>query len=238
MWSDVPSNHAGSHVLKYVLELKPQMLWRHPPTTDAESEKKFFEVLDICGRWQVEQQRTLVVSTDGADPDLLQGRRTKLSAYGNVSSSLLGGENIFSVHRTNIEKAYVVEGGIGEIDDLHEDLREGAAGITFDKGVAADTAAALRRLHQNLGHPARKASAIGRSRQRDHQSCKGHVVLYLCPYKATEQRQAYLRTQTAGIWRCGWNRHDVCLRYYSGKKSKLFSIVDHASSYQVVNKGA
>ncbi|CAE7890611.1 GIP [Symbiodinium microadriaticum] len=114
LWPDIPTNHAGSYVLKYILELNPRMLWLHPPTGyTGEDERKFFEVLDICGRWQVEQQRALVVSVDGADPDLLQRLQKQLSAYGDVSYSILGEENIFRVHRTEPKQAYVAEGGIG-----------------------------------------------------------------------------------------------------------------------------
>ncbi|CAE7388702.1 RE2, partial [Symbiodinium sp. KB8] len=240
LWPDIPTNHAGSYVLKYILELNPRMLWLHPPTGyTGEDERKFFEVLDICGRWQVEQQRALVVSVDGADPDLLQRLQKQLSAYGDVSYSILGEENIFRVHRTEPKQAYVAEGGIGEIGDSPEDLREGAAGITFDKGVAADTAAALRRLHQNLGHPAREDLVRHlRLAGADNEVIKAAKGMACSTCARTKRPKSARPSSEPKLLEFG-DVVGVDMMYaydMNGKKIKLFSIVDHASSYQVVIK--
>ena len=240
LWPDIPTNHAGSYVLKYILELNPRMLWLHPPTGyTGEDERKFFEVLDICGRWQVEQQRALVVSVDGADPDLLQRLQKQLSAYGDVSYSILGEENIFRVHRTEPKQAYVAEGGIGEIGDSPEDIREGAAGITFDKGVAADTAAALRRLHQNLGHPAREDLVRHlRLAGADNEVIKAAKGMACSTCARTKRPKSARPSSEPKLLEFG-DVVGVDMMYaydMNGKKIKLFSIVDHASSYQVVIK--
>ncbi|CAE7843623.1 GIP, partial [Symbiodinium sp. KB8] len=207
------------------------------PTPEKTREK--FEVLDICGRWQVEQQRTLVVSVDGADPDLLQRLQKQLSAYGDVSYSILGEENIFRVHRTEPKKAYVAEGGIGEIGDSPKDLREGAAGITFDKGVAADTAAALRRLHQNLGHPAREDLVRHlRLAGADSEVIKAAKGMACSTCARTKRPKSARPSSDPKLLEFG-DVVGVDMMYaydMNGKKIKLLSMVDHASSYQVVIK--
>ncbi|OLP87352.1 Copia protein [Symbiodinium microadriaticum] len=187
----------------------------------------------------VEQQRTLVVSVDGADPDLLQRLQKQLSAYGDVSYSILGEENIFRVHRTEPKKAYVAEGGIGEIGDSPKDLREGAAGITFDKGVAADTAAALRRLHQNLGHPAREDLVRHlRLAGADSEVIKAAKGMACSTCARTKRPKSARPSSDPKLLEFG-DVVGVDMMYaydMNGKKIKLFSIVDHASSYQVVIK--
>ena len=45
------------------------------------------------------------------------------------------------------------EGDDGDVSGPRPE-KEGASAISFDKSVKADVAATLRRLHQNLGHPA------------------------------------------------------------------------------------
>ena len=122
------------------------------------------------------------------------------------------------------------EGDDGDVSGPRPE-KEGASAISFDKSVKADVAATLRRLHQNLGHPAvsdlvrhlRLAGAspevIKGAKSLSCETCK----------RCHGPRSARSQPKLAGV--------DMMFAYdIEKKKHKLLSITDYASSYQVVVK--
>ena len=238
-WEDVPAESPGNYIIDASSRFRPSMIWLHPPTPhDVDCENKFFEIIDICGRWQVLQRRSFVVTI----PDVTLGQEGRvlrqLESFGKVTRVELNGTMVFRTTSTTNEEAYVAEGGEDQaVPGDGGAIPEGAAGITFDKKVPPDMAAALRRLHQNLGHPAKEDLV----RHLHHAGADRDVIKAAksleCTTCAMSKRPKSARPaaepkllefgDVVGV--------DMMHAYDTdGKKIKLFSMVDHASSYHVV----
>ncbi|CAE7255000.1 RE2 [Symbiodinium sp. CCMP2592] len=236
-WEDIPYDDAGGHVVRMLNQSRPSMLWIHPASPDESYEEaKFFEVVDVCGRWQIQQYGSVVVPIDNLSVDLRGRVLRQLKNLGTVNTLILDDKTCYKASAPSTSTSFMAEGESGR--ELGEQqLREGAAGITFDKKVPKDVAAALRRLHQNLGHPAREdlvrhlhlagadKDVIKAAKSLSCSTCartKG-------PKSARPAAEPKLLEfgDVVGV--------DMMYDYdIDGKKVKLFSIVDHASSYQVV----
>ncbi|CAE7610734.1 RE2 [Symbiodinium sp. CCMP2592] len=236
-WEDIPYDDAGGHVVRMLNQLRPSMLWIHPVSPDESYEEaKFFEVVDVCGRWQVQQYGSVVVPIDKLSMELRGRVLRQLENLGTVDTLVLDDKTCYKASTPSTSSSFMAEGESGR-EPGEEQLREGAAGITFDKKVPKDVAAALRRLHQNLGHPAREdlvrhlhlagadKDVIKAAKSLSCSTCaraKG-------PKSARPAAEPKLLEfgDVVGV--------DMMYDYdIDGKKIKLFSIVDHASSYQVV----
>ncbi|CAE7241874.1 GIP [Symbiodinium sp. KB8] len=238
-WEDVPTESPGSYIIDASSRLRPSMIWLHPPTSlDVDCENKFFEIIDICGRWQVLQQRSFVVTIPAASQDQERRVLRQLESFGKVTRMEFNGTMVFRTTSTINEEVYVAEGGEDQaIPGGGGVVLEGAAGITFDKKVPPDMAAALRRLHQNLGHPAKEDLV----RHLHHAGADRDVIKAAksleCTTCSMSKRPKNARPaaepkllefgDVVGV--------DMMYAYDTdGKKVKLFSMVDHASSYHVV----
>ena len=238
-WEDVPSFDPGSFVMDLLFRWRPSSLWLHPPCGNYDhDEKKFFEVLDICGRWQVRHFGSLFVPVPLDDADQERRVRLQMESFGKVHKVLIDETAFFKATHNTVHEAYVAEGEVDEGGRAEvERLREGAAGITFDKKVPSDMAAALRRLHQNLGHPAREDLV----RHLHHAGADRDVI------KAAKSLECSTCARMKGPKSARPAAEPKLLEFgdvvgvdmmyaydVDGKKIKLFSMVDHASSYQVV----
>ncbi|CAE7565416.1 RE1 [Symbiodinium sp. CCMP2592] len=236
-WNDVPQVDSGNYLITMLDQSRPSMLWINPaPPNRAFDEAKFFEVVDVCGRWQVQRYGSVVIPTDPLPEQSQQRVLRQLATFGSVSTVFLDNKQCFRATAIETVSNHMAEGDARDDQD-ERPLREGAAGITFDKKVPKDTAAALRRLHQNLGHPAREdlvrhlhlagadKDVIKAAKSLSCSTCartKG-------PKSARPAAEPKLLEfgDVVGV--------DMMYDYdIDGKKIKLFSIVDHASSYQVV----
>ena len=214
-------------------------MWLHPPCGNYDhDEKKFFEVLDICGRWQVRHFGSLFVPVPLDDADQERRVRLQMESFGQVHKVLIDETAFFKATHNTAHEAYVAEGEVDEGGRAEvERLQEGAAGINFDKKVPSDMAAALRRLHQNLGHPAREDLV----RHLHHAGADRDVI------KAAKSLECSTCARMKGPKSARPAAEPKLLEFgdvvgvdmmyaydVDGKKIKLFSMVDHASSYQVV----
>ena len=237
-WEDVPSIDPSTFVMNLLFRWRPSSLWLHPPSGgDHYDEKKFFEVLDVCGRWQVQHLGSLFVPVPPGD-DHQRRVRLQIESFGQVNRVSIDEAEFFKATRGAIHETYVAEDEGDEKGQAEMDrLREGAAGITFDKKVPSDMAAALRRLHQNLGHPAREDLV----RHLHHAGADRDVI------KAAKSLECSTCARTKGPRSARPAAEPKLMEFgdvvgvdmmyaydVDGKKIKLFSMVDHASSYQVV----
>ncbi|CAE6965701.1 RE1 [Symbiodinium sp. CCMP2592] len=236
-WEDIPQDDSGDYLINLLDQSRPCMLWINPTApNEMLDEAKFFEVVDVCGRWQVQQYGSVVIPTEPLPEPSQQRVLRQLATFGSVTTVLLDNKQCFKATASETISNHMAEGDVrGDQDG--QPLREGAAGITFDKKVPKDIAAALRRLHQNLGHPAREdlvrhlhlagadKDVIKAAKSLSCSTCartKG-------PKSARPAAEPKLLEfgDVVGV--------DMMYDYdIDGKKIKLFSIVDHASSYQVV----
>ncbi|CAE7394818.1 RE1 [Symbiodinium sp. CCMP2592] len=237
LWEDIPPHDSGDFVIKMLKQSQPSMLWINPAMHDQSfDEAKFFEIVDVCGRWQVQRYGSVVVPTDLLPEGIRQRVLRQLTAFCPVDTVVIDNQQCYKASSTGVSINHMAEGEAqGEREELP--FREGAAGITFDKKVPKDVAAALRRLHQNLGHPAREDLVRHlHLAGADKEVIKAAKSLSCSTCARTKGPKSARPAAEPRLLEFG-DVVGVDMMYdydIDGKKIKLFSIVDHASSYQVV----
>ncbi|CAE7812395.1 Faim2 [Symbiodinium sp. CCMP2592] len=235
--TDIPRHDSGNFVHGLLNQSCPSMLWINPATHNKFfDEAKFFEVVDVCGRWQVQQYGSVVVPVDLLPEGTQQRVLRQLMTFGSVDTVVIDNQQCYKTSSTGAFANHMAEGEAREERD-EQPLREGAAGITFDKKVSRDVAAALRRLHQNLGHPAREDLVRHlHLAGADKEVIKAAKSLSCSTCARTKGPRSARPAAEPKLLEFG-DVVGVDMMYdydIDGKKIKLFSIVDHASSYQIV----
>ncbi|CAE7643318.1 EIF4E2 [Symbiodinium sp. CCMP2456] len=258
VWNDLHRENGVQRVHDTIGELRPGVLWLHPPANvidynpreenvQEHPRRVFHEILEECGRAHVQHQGTLVVEVSTEPEDRKEFVYQRLRGFGEVTEHFFGDTHFYKVRNANYHEAFVSANGDGPepADDLlvgeppERPMREGASGITFGKDVKADVATTLRRLHQNLGHPPntdltrhlRLAGAseeiLKASRSLSCETCK-RCSGPRSPKPASEPKLLEFNDVVAV---------DMFFAFdIEGKKQKLLSIIDCASSYHVVTK--
>ena len=256
-WKDLEGSDSKGRVRDALGTLRPGVLWLHPPnladdykfartgTYVERSQRVFYEILGECGQFHVEQSGTLVVEVPTGREELKNYVYNKLHEFGEVTEHHFNDLHFYKVKRRAYHEALVSTSTTRKGDGDHQEpgeerpLREGASGITFGKDVKNDVAIALRRLHQNLGHPSnadltrhlRLAGAseevLKGSRSLTCETCR-RCSGPKSPKPASEPKLLEFNDVVAV---------DMFFAFdVDKKKQKLLSMIDCASSYHVVIK--
>ena len=246
-WSELKDNNGKQRVLNIISDFLPNVVWINPPKEAETSENDNHDrgvhdvctTVDWCAPEQLARKGSLVVEMTYLSERDSGTIRTKLDEYGEVTEHHFGDSKFLKTRLRESHQAHVTE-GIGEGDSVpRHQTRPGASGITFDETVKPDVASTLRRLHQNLGHPAvsdlvRHLRLAGGSSEilKAAKSLRCETCLRCrgprSPKPASEPRLLEFG-DVVGV--------DMMFAYdIEKKKHKLLSIVDFASSYQVVIK--
>ena len=245
-WAELRSPGGPKGIKDSIVQLKPNVIWIKPDYADiallcnnpSKNDKQLHEVmwaLQLCGSEQLGHNRSVVVETNGLNEEQQRQLRLQLQPYGNVTSHEFDGNRFLKIKANKEHETWMAEAE--EHHEEHPRDKVGASGITFDKGVKPDVAATLRRLHQNLGHPStsdlsrhlRLAGAstevVKAAKSLTCETCKR----CLGPRSSRPASEPKLMEfgDVVGV--------DMMFAYdIEKKKQKLLSIVDYASSYQVV----
>ncbi|CAE7717731.1 RE2 [Symbiodinium sp. CCMP2592] len=148
---DFVYEHGAHQVCEHINEVKPRVVWIHPPGPDEKSYVNYQKIVEA----QINEGGIVVCEANKNDVwwnnpnfnnESLRAGRETYDSDGRVRLRIGPTENV-------IETAYVVEGG-EKRKRTDEENKKGASAIKFDAKVAPHVRAALTRLHQNLGHPA------------------------------------------------------------------------------------
>ena len=242
-WRDLLEPGGTEQTIKAVREFEPNVVWISadefyiPPKAPRDRWEQVCSAINACVQEQVSGDRSLVVETRNLPPPVRDELHGQLSELGNVTEHSFDEVQFLKVRPRRPTDVYVSEGG--ELVDQATPERTGAAGISFEKGVKSDVAATLRRLHQNLGHPAvpdlvRHLRLAGASTEvlkaAKSLSCETCRRCHgpRSPKPASEPKLVEFG-EVVGV--------DMMFAYdIEKKKHKLLSIVDYASSYHVVVK--
>ena len=244
-WTELKDNNGKQRVLGIISDFLPNVVWINPPkdpaTNDSDNHDRGVHdvcaAVDWCAPEQLARKGSLVVDmTCLSEQD--SGRiRAKLNEYGEVTEHLFGEIKFFKARVRENHQAHVTE---DEGDSAsRQQPKLGASGITFGETVKPDVASTLRRLHQNLGHPSvsdlvRHLRLAGGSSEilKAAKSLRCETCLRCqgprSPKPSSEPRLLEFG-DVVGV--------DMMFAYdIEKKKHKLLSIVDFASSYQLVIK--
>ena len=221
--------------LAEILKTKdPGVLWIHWPGARHAQDVGFFEILRDFVPIQRGRDRDVVIELHDCDDVALQ---QLIKDCGQLCNSVQHFHDekprLRLTRQVQAAQTYVTE---GQAPLAENPVRTGARGITFDKTVKGDVAATLRRLHQNLGHPAPQdlarhlrlagasAEVVKAAKSLHCETCNG------CrgPHSAKPASEPKLLEfgDVVGV--------DMLFAYdINGKKHKFLSIIDHASSYHV-----
>ncbi|CAE7487299.1 RE1 [Symbiodinium sp. CCMP2592] len=217
---------------EYLAQLQPRELWIHQ-NADGETEKQ--QVVNLYIRAQLARGGCVMI--EGHEPELigdgcvreLQARTDEYEI--DVIDDLRPRPVLYIRPRTTgPEEAYVAEAG-------EPDMIPGARGIRFGKDVPNRVAEALRRLHQNLGHPSvsdlvRHLRLAGANKE----ILKAARTLECDTCRRTKQPDIPRPATTSNVLQ--FNQVvGIDLIYVhdsEGKKHELLSMVDYSSSYHIV----
>ncbi|CAE7353514.1 RE1 [Symbiodinium sp. KB8] len=213
-----------------------EQLWIH--TGDVHYDKHKDE-LEYLASEHVRRGKTVVFEDNFIDNDAQWkelGYKWKRCGHDVDEDYTNDGHRLLRVHqREEVKDIYIGEAVDGNEEGGAEKV--GAAGITFDKNVPAQVATALRRAHQNLGHPSAadfvRHLRVAGARPEVLRAAKGLKC------ETCTRTQAPAISKPAAIGNIlQFNQvvgadllyvHDV-----NGKKHEMLSVVDFSSSYHVV----
>ena len=213
-----------------------EQLWIH--TGDIYYDKHKDELEHIANE-HVKKGKTVVFEDNFIDNDARWGEigcKWKEGGHDVDEDYTSDGHRILRVHQhEKVQDVYIGETVDGSEEGGAEKV--GAAGITFDKNVPAQVATALRRAHQNLGHPSTadfvRHLRVAGARPEVLRAAKGLKC------ETCTRTQAPAISKPAAIGNIlQFNQvvgadllyvHDV-----NGRKHEMLSIVDFSSSYHIV----
>ncbi|CAE7544813.1 Faim2, partial [Symbiodinium necroappetens] len=130
-WNDLHREDGVQRVHDTIGELRPGVLWLHPPTNvidynpreenvQEHPRRVFHDILEECGRAHVKHQGTLVVEVSAEPEDRKEFVYQRLRGFGEVTEHFFGDTHFYKVRDANYHEAFVSANGDGPepADDL------------------------------------------------------------------------------------------------------------------------